>query len=238
MISIDLPVGQGFGAKNLDKDVRNIQEALNKIKPLHGGPEVPLDVDGKCGPKTNKAIRNFQLKQFGMKGADGLIEPGKQTITRINQLLFSGTPIDPGFNDDLKKQMVSHLDLVARAVHAAQATILRAMKPATGGIDFGEGAANDRLNRHFGLNKLSAGARTQAIRNINSVFGMYSATLLMPGALGAGAFEADPTGDPRIAFTFANGFFMPEVVEPKKNIRVDRIYLGRRSFFALNDSEF
>src|SRR5689334_17826706 len=77
IISIDLRVGQGFGARSLDKDVRTIQDALNKIKPLHGGPDVPLDVDGKCGPKTNKAIHYFQLKQFGIKGADGLIEPGK-----------------------------------------------------------------------------------------------------------------------------------------------------------------
>jgi hypothetical protein len=48
----------------------------------------------------------------------------------------------------------------------------------------------------------------------------------------------DPTGDPRIAFTFSNGFFRQGQLQPGLNLPLDRIYLGRRSFFALTDSEF
>ena len=92
IISIDLPVGQGFKAKNLDIDVRTVQQALNQIKPQQGGPAIPLMVDGRCGPKTNQAIQSFQLKQFGWPGTDGLVEPGKQTIARINQILFRTSP--------------------------------------------------------------------------------------------------------------------------------------------------
>jgi peptidoglycan hydrolase-like protein with peptidoglycan-binding domain len=237
LISIDEPVGQGFKAKNLDGDVRTIQESLNKIKKGAGGPAVPLDVDGKCGPKTKKAIVDFQLKQFGIKGADGVIEPGKQTIQRINQLLFSNLPVDPSVNQEIKTKLVSHLDIVRRSIHAATTTLLLALSP-SGGLDLGRGTANTRVDHHFALNTLSENRRDQAIRDVLGVFNLYSSVLLMPGSLGAGAFEADPTGDPRIAFTFSNGFFHKGEIEPKRNIPLDRIFLGRRAFFALTDGEF
>jgi peptidoglycan hydrolase-like protein with peptidoglycan-binding domain len=189
LIGIDLPVGSGFKAKNLDSDVRTIQKALNQIKPLHGGPTVPLAVDGKCGPKTNSAIWNFQFKQFKAKGADGLIEPGKQTIQRIHQLLFSNAPVDPSANEAIRKRVVAHLGLVAKSVHAAQATLLLANSPG-GAVDMGQSAAKARLDRHFALNTLSSAARAQAIRDIHGVFTMYSNVLSMPGALGRRAFFA------------------------------------------------
>lgn len=134
IISIDLPVGTGFKAKNLDRDVRTIQESLNKIKPPQGGPAIPLKIDGKCGPKTNQAIQNFQLKQFGWPGTDGLIEPGKQTLARINQLLFSNTPVDPAEHANIKVKMVSHMGLVSRSIHAAQANLMLALSPPEGWI--------------------------------------------------------------------------------------------------------
>lgn len=242
LISIDLPVGSGFKAKNLPSDVRTIQESLNKIKPLNGGPNIPLVVDGKCGPKTNKAITDFQFKQFGIKGADGVIEPFKQTIQRINQLLFSSLPVDPATNERIRAQLVSHMGIVARAVHAAQANLMLAMSP-PGGIDLGRGRANDRVDRHFALNTLPPARRDKAIRDILQVFNKYQECLLLPpeldlGFLGAGAFVADKTGDPRIAFAFANGFFRKGELEPTRQIPMDRIHLGRRAFFALTDREF
>ena len=237
LISIDQPVGQGFKAQNLDADVRTIQGSLNQIQPSRGGPAVPLVVDGICGPKTNGAIQDFQFNQFGLRGMDGVIEPGKQTIARINQILFSSLPVDPSIPGIIQAQMVSHLDVVQRSIHASQANLLLAMAP-VGGLDLGQAAANDRLDRHFALNTLPASARNQAIRNVLGVLNVYASVLLMPGALGAGAFEADPTGDPRIAFTFSNGFFLKGQVDPDRNIPLDRIFLGRRAFFTLSDSEF
>ena len=237
LISIDQPVGQGFKAQNLAGDVRTIQAALNQIKPARGGPSVPLVVDGICGFHTNTAIQNFQFNQFGTRGTDGLIEPGKQTITRINQILFSNLPVDPSLPGEILAKMVSHMDLVRRSIHASQASLLLAQAP-VGGLDLGQTASNDRLNRHFALSALPASVRGQAIRNVLRVFNLYASVLLMPGALGAGAFEADPSGDPRIAFTFSNGFFLKGQVDPDRNIPLDRIFLGRRAFFALTDSEF
>lgn len=236
LVSIDLPVGQGAKARNLDRDVRTIQESLNKIDVARGGPKVKLVVDGKCGPKTNQAIQEFQLKQFGWPGTDGVVEPGKQTIVRINQILFSNVPVDPNEQADIKTKMVSHLNLVQTAIHAATSSLLTAQIPA-GGLGFGN-AANDRIDRHFALNTPGNVDRDSAIRNILKVFNMYSTVLLMPGALGAGAFEMDPTGDPRIAFTFTNGFFNQGKINDKLKLDEGKIYLGRRAFFALTDSEF
>lgn len=240
LISIDLPVGQGPKAKNLDRDVRTIQESLNKIKTSQGGPAKALVVDGLCGPKTNKAIWDFQFHHFKFKGADGVIEPSKQSIQRINQILFSTLPVDPNTNAEIRLKVVQHLNLVGRATHAAQTNALLATSP-KGAIDLGQSTANDRLDRHFGLKTLSAGARTTAIRSIAEVYNKYATALLMPsdfGGLGAGAFEADPTGNPRIAFTFGNGFFLKGQRDPVRNIPLDRIFLGRRAFFAINDGEF
>jgi hypothetical protein len=237
LISIDEPVGEGFKAKNLDADVRTIQDSLNQIKPRLGGPAKALAVDGKCGPKTKKAIVDFQLNQFGIKGADGVIEPEKQTINRINQILFSNLPVDPALNTEIRAKLVTHLDIVRRSIRASTTNLLLALAPA-GGLDLGRTTANDRVDRHFALTNLSPNGRDQAIRNVLGVFNLYSSVLLMPGSLGAGAFEADPSGDPRIAFTFSNGFFRKGETDPKRNIPLDRIFLGRRAFFALTDGEF
>ncbi len=242
LISIQQPVGSGFKAKNLDRDVRTIQGSLNQIKPLQGGPVVPLVVDGKCGPKTNKAIVDLQMKQFGIKGADGVIEPGKQTINRINQLLFSALPLDKAEEAQIRTKLLSHIDLVSKAIHAAQANLLLALAPA-GGLDLGGGRANTRLNNHFALNTISGAQREKAVRDILAVFNLYQQVLLLPpelnlGFLGTGAFVTDPTGDPRIAFTFSNGFFRKGQVDKVKNLPLDRIFLGRRAFFAISDAEF
>jgi hypothetical protein len=42
-------------------------------------------VDGKCGTKTKKAIQLFQLHHFGWSGADGRVDPGQQTLAKLNE---------------------------------------------------------------------------------------------------------------------------------------------------------
>jgi peptidoglycan hydrolase-like protein with peptidoglycan-binding domain len=81
-ITIERSVGQG-GA-NQSNDVFKIQYALDQVAPIDGGPTPPLKVDGLCGPKTIKAIRDFQMKHFGWQGADGRIDPGRQTLAMLN----------------------------------------------------------------------------------------------------------------------------------------------------------
>jgi hypothetical protein len=242
VISIAQPVGLGPKAKNLPADVLTIQRALNRIPPDRGGPKTPLPETGKLtnqqSDPTIAAIQQFQIQQFGWSGADGRVDPGQQTIARINQILFSNQSVDPAAHAEIKVRMVQHLDLVARGVYAAQANLMSAMTPQGGMLQFVSDKANDRLNRHFRLDSLGAAARAKAIQDIQAVYTMFSNVLRMPGALGAGAFEMDPSGDPRVAFTFATGFFLQGQKDPKRNIPMDRIYLGRRSFFALSDKDF
>jgi peptidoglycan hydrolase-like protein with peptidoglycan-binding domain len=83
----------GLGCKLQSLDVETVQELLNGVLPAFGGPAVKLKVDGICGPKTQAAINNFQMKQFGFKGTDGRVDPNKQTMQKLNELSF-GT-IDP-----------------------------------------------------------------------------------------------------------------------------------------------
>jgi len=85
---LSAPVGRG-GA-NHSWDVLFVQDALNRVPSADGGPQPPLTSDGLCGPKTRKAISNFQLKHFGWSGADGLVEPGKQTHRKLEEYDKSG----------------------------------------------------------------------------------------------------------------------------------------------------
>jgi peptidoglycan hydrolase-like protein with peptidoglycan-binding domain len=88
-IAISQPVGQGPLARNLPDDVKTIQEGLNQVtvEGVVGGPMPFLTVDGIKGPKTQAAIINFQRFQVTEIHADGLVEPGKQTILRLNEIV-------------------------------------------------------------------------------------------------------------------------------------------------------
>ena len=71
----------GLGGANLNNDVVTVQSMLNQVPTGSGGPLPPLDTDGKCGPLTVGAIRNFQFAQF--KGADGRVDVGQRTLERL-----------------------------------------------------------------------------------------------------------------------------------------------------------
>ncbi|MEX2139380.1 MAG: peptidoglycan-binding protein [Pirellulales bacterium] len=85
----------GRASRNEPIDVIRIQELLNNVSPGEGGPTPQLEVDGLCGPKTQHAIQTFQLKHFGFKGADGRVEPGKQTLAKLNEINDRQNPALP-----------------------------------------------------------------------------------------------------------------------------------------------
>jgi peptidoglycan hydrolase-like protein with peptidoglycan-binding domain len=87
----------GRNGRNLHNDVVQIQNALNRVGPVNGGPVIQLVVDGFAGPKTIKAIEDFQRAQFPGKFPDGRIDPGQRTVGRLNDVL-AGTPT---FNDEM-----------------------------------------------------------------------------------------------------------------------------------------
>jgi peptidoglycan hydrolase-like protein with peptidoglycan-binding domain len=73
-----------------------VQDALNKIDIADGGPDPLLVVDGFIGPKTVGAIDRFQNIQFPQKFPDGRMDPGQRTVTRLNELLSTGSQVGSG----------------------------------------------------------------------------------------------------------------------------------------------
>ncbi|MCA9137547.1 MAG: hypothetical protein KDB00_12335 [Planctomycetales bacterium] len=76
----------GTGGYNKYEDVLTVQELINDVPADEGRPVKPLKEDGLCGPKTKDAIGRFQLKHFGWSGADSRVDPGGQTINKLNEL--------------------------------------------------------------------------------------------------------------------------------------------------------
>lgn len=231
-IAISKPVGQGAGARNLPEDVRTIQDALNQVtvRGFDGGPMPFLDVDGIKGPKTQAAILQFQRKQVKGINADGLIEPGRQTILRLNEL------VAPVSKFDLNAKLAVALPLVRAALAAAVQNVSAVITNGPGVAT----QAEDRLNRHFKINTLNPSAQSDG-RVV--LFETYSEMLLVvnqPGLfdlLGAiEAFDVD-RGNAKIALTTPKGVFQPPIKDGADNpARHIRLGLG---FFAPNvNAEF
>ena len=79
--SISASVGKN-GA-NKSNDVKIIQELLNGVSNIHGGPLSPLTIDGLCWGLTLKAIEIFQKTACGFQWPDQLIEPAGKTWNQL-----------------------------------------------------------------------------------------------------------------------------------------------------------
>jgi len=225
-IAIEKPVGSGPLARNQASDVRIIQEALNQVarKGAAGGAAPSLKVDGICGPRTKAAISRFQ--QVQLKIFDGVIEPNKKTIIRLNEI------IEPVSDEDLRNKLLLALPLVRLAIGAAlrnlQAVI--ANGPATTGP---AATASDRLNRHFRLNTLSASSQAEARIDLFGTFTRFNTVISNPQVFNidvADEFDLNKS-DPQIALTTLQGFFEEGAVDKSNGRRLDRIHLGL-GFFA------
>jgi hypothetical protein len=241
-IAVSAPVG--IKGTNLPDDVVTIQTALNRVQADQGGPSQSLAVDGKCGPKTEKAIQLFQLKHFGWKGADGLIEPGRQTIAKLNDLLGPTGPAKTGGGSGGAPAVVFpvtvrlSIDRALQFILAAQANLLAAeidldnTGPPVGPISVFSRASKMRLlNKHFGLDALPATKRRAGFHLIHKVFDRMRQVFHRPGGLwGYAAFEPDPLNTEVSAYTWWGGFFMGGQfrVERGTKIRLDTIYLARK----------
>ena len=83
----------GIGGVNRTPDVRNVQQLLNKVPSTEGGPSVKLVEDGISGQKTRSAIHAFQVKHFGWAKADSQVDPGRQTLSRLNDFDRAASPV-------------------------------------------------------------------------------------------------------------------------------------------------
>lgn len=91
--SLTLSASVGEKGKNHHEDVLKVQDTLNAIPRTAGGQATLLSPDGVAGPKTKKAIQEFQLAHFGWKIADGRVDPDGKTWEKLVTLLavYGGT---------------------------------------------------------------------------------------------------------------------------------------------------
>ncbi len=82
MVSITSSVGKG--GSNKSSDVKRIQALINQCMQLLA-PLKPLKVDGLIGNKTITAITEFQRKVVGMRLPDGRVDPGGNTLGKMNK---------------------------------------------------------------------------------------------------------------------------------------------------------
>jgi len=229
-IAISKPVGQGPLARNLPDDVKIIQEALNQVtvQGVAGGPMPFLAVDGIKGPKTQAAILNFQQVQVRAINADGLIEPGKKTILRLNEI------VAPVSKFDLNAKLAASLPLVRAALTAAVQNLTAVITSGPGAPGPATRAA-DQLNRHFSLNTLDAASQSEGRVTLFETYSEMALVVNQPdlfGMFGAiDAFDVDP-GNAKIALTTLQGVFQPPLKNGLDNpARHIRLGLG---FFAPN----
>lgn len=119
MMTISKPVGKipaGTSGANTSEDVRMIQQLLNKhigkMKPLS-----PLVEDGKIGPRTIRAIEEFQRRVVGMALPDGRVDPNGVTLKALGGNLSvpssSGTGQVTGKTAGVNTGIISYLQAVA-----------------------------------------------------------------------------------------------------------------------------
>lgn len=226
-VAISKPVGQGPLARNVTDDVKTIQEALNQVtvKGEVGGPMPFLKVDGIKGPKTQAAIIEFQRRQVTSIIPDGVIEPGKKTILRLNEI------VAPISKFDLNAKLAAALPLVRTALASAIANVTSVIINGPGSA--AAAVAEDRLGRHFAFGTLNASAQSEGRLTLFETYSEMALVINQPdlfGMFGAiDAFDVDP-GNAKIALTTVQGVFEPPFVEGEDNpARHIRLGLG---FFA------
>jgi hypothetical protein len=234
---ITLIASVGNRGENQDDDTRKIQRALNEVPPDKGRATPLLTVDGKCGPKTIKAIQNYQLKHFGWSGADGLVEPQKRTVAKLNE--DSGAI--PSFPDMAPTVRLTQAWVAKCLFHLGFVSdVLDKEDPPPGGpfqIRIHKRAERMRLvNKHFDLDVFPN--KREMFHIINRTFDRMHDIFLHPGGLwGVKIFDKDPANRAVQAYVAGGGYILPPrdaFVEGHK-IRSNTVYLCARFANELQD---
>lgn len=112
MSQIDGSVGQG--GDNLERDVRTVQQLLNRqdLSPL-----TSLAVDGRIGSRTLEAIRHFQTRYLGIQNPDGRVDPEGRTFRRL-----TAGPSPRGTGESTETRQVDRKERAARVDPRVQET--------------------------------------------------------------------------------------------------------------------
>lgn len=223
--------------RNLAADVRTVQCLLNKISFAEGGATPPLATDGICGKLTRAAIVRFQKVAMGTAFPDGIVDPERRTLYRLNELATPKSVTD----ETLRAFYRTHIAAAGAMIRAGLQVVQFAM--AQGSLPnpiTADPKGTRLLQYHF---KLGDGAgRAGHLAVIERVLrDMHAITAHQPQGPnqkpGFGFLESgtDPAlRETYYAFAYNNGAQKPGRVT-QRGMRVDLIYLTRR-ILALRDS--
>lgn len=233
--SIVIGASVGIKGVNQTEDVRTIQQALNDVPESEGRPLPLLVTDGICGNKTKDAIQKFQLKHFGWKLADGRVDPYRQTIAKLNQLVRgSGYSIGTGSKENRIPRAVEMLNETLSLVRAARAN-LHAAIPVVNLSDFSSpfsvfsrAELMKKVNAHFRVDDYPVSQRSKILQQLLKIYErMLEVFSRRGGPWGTAIFELDPINQKNLAYTFGGGFFRGgrTSVINRTSLREDSIYL-------------
>lgn len=228
----------GQGGANVYDDVFNIQYGLDQVAPIDGGPSPQLVIDGKCGPKTIGAIRDFQKKHFGWAGCDGRIDPGKQTLAKLNEKrnrnVFPTIPLSLKTDAFLLAGMLQHVPHVRDCVHAAMTNITLAMNVVDNDIPGLLGASRESrmrlLNKHFRIDNFKSGKR-QVLQKMHDNYSFMMNVLDRPEAFATLDTTNEGETISTVAFARLGGFHQKEDLTGK-------IVFRRGTLFATGIPDF
>jgi Putative peptidoglycan binding domain len=237
----------GVGGRNAAVDVRTAQELLNSVPTASGGPVPLLAVDGLVGPKTVAAIQRFQRTQLGW--ADGRVDPGGPTITRLNALT-GAKPGPAGAVNAFKGEAASHspnpildalrITTMTISVPDAKTAVTKAITTVEQAFSFvmlggggltGNPTSFDTVDSHFLFKDVPRDQTLSELQFIGTTFRRMKAVLdkrasVFGGPMfGPNLFETDPhqdKTDPRV-----KAYVPLSSVEHTDGLTPHKIYLCR-----------
>ena len=233
--NVRITASVGINGRNLKPDVETIQRALNDVPANQGRPSPILVVDGDCGSKTKNAIQQFQLKHFGWSGADGRVDPNKQTIAKLNELTRGQRQQEENARVNRVTELLAE---VFRCIRTAQMNLLMAAN-AVDAPDvpsplpsFSREERMRLANRHFSIDNHPAARRHDVLRQVLFVYDTMMQVFQRPGGVwGAYIFSPDPLNKPHSAYVMrGGGYAAPGDTETRNGVvmRKDSIYLCSR----------
>lgn len=84
----------GVGGRNAKHDVLAVQQMLNALSPLEGGPDPKLAEDGIVGPKTTAAISKYQKQVLGW--SDGRVDTNGPTVKALTNYIVDSPTVPYG----------------------------------------------------------------------------------------------------------------------------------------------
>jgi hypothetical protein len=165
----------GAGGVNVIADVTEIQRLLNLVPVAQGGASPPFTVFGTCDAATRAAILRFQKAQVPAF-ADGRIDPGGPTLTKLNALAAASGPTG-SLADVTRARGIAKMWL-----HTVEPSITGFMFSVGKGLDPKQapslGFIEDAFHKHFKL-ILDASKKNAAHPNVK-VFNPVTDTTFVP----------------------------------------------------------